>query len=177
MLLSRKINRPFISLSLFLYTKIVKAIISKDWSIITIAIYLSIFVSIHNNKNAHSNSIFYFFKLSFSFVSIIMPLVMVNVLFFRQKPSARVARLFLFFSIFFNFQAEAKRSGRMALLKGDLKRRAQLLDKLKAAVRAVLAAREEQGLNIIFNHVKNKNNNNNNRSQDVRRTCFLSPPR
>jgi hypothetical protein len=38
----------------------------------------------------------------------------------------------------------------MALLKGDLKRRAQLLEKLKAAVRAVLAAREEQGLNIIF---------------------------
>ena len=38
----------------------------------------------------------------------------------------------------------------MALLKGDLKRRAQLLDKLKAALRAVLAAREEQGLYYYY---------------------------
>ena len=42
-------------------------------------------------------------------------------------------------------QMENKRSGRMALLKGDLKARALLVDKFKAAVRAVCAAREEQG--------------------------------
>ena len=42
-------------------------------------------------------------------------------------------------------QAANKASGKMALLRGDLKRRAALADKFKCAVQAVRAAREEQG--------------------------------
>ncbi len=46
-------------------------------------------------------------------------------------------------------QAEIKASGKLSLLKGDLKKRALLIEKLKSAVLAVLAAREEQGPQIF----------------------------
>ena len=45
--------------------------------------------------------------------------------------------------------AANKASGRMVLLKGDLKRRAQLSEKLRCAGRAIVAARHEQGPQIF----------------------------
>ena len=45
--------------------------------------------------------------------------------------------------------AENKASGKMALLKGDLKRRALLSEKLRAAVLAIIAAHEEMGPKVM----------------------------
>jgi hypothetical protein len=48
-------------------------------------------------------------------------------------------------------QAEMKASGKMFLLKGDLKKRAMLTEKLRCAVLAVFAARKEQGPQMFGN--------------------------